>query len=114
MMQMDNPLFAETVRQWRRGWWGGHWQPPEPLSVVQLMRAGSLDARLLALAWLLLEAHASVLVAAEPPEAGKTTTLTALLEFLPREVTRVYTRGFEETFSFVGQTDPATTWILCN
>jgi hypothetical protein len=114
MNSRDQEVYVETLRQWRRGWWGGHWEPPRPLSAVQLLRAGSCDARLLALAWLLIESHGSVLVAAEPPEAGKTTTLTALLEFLPREATRVYTRGFEETFDFVRHSAPATTWILCN
>ena len=33
------------------GWWGWHWQPPVPLSVVQLIEARSFDAPLMALLW---------------------------------------------------------------
>jgi len=113
-MRENDEILVETVRQWRRGWWGGHWEPPQPLSVVELMQAGSIDARLLAIIWLCLEAHGSVLVAAEPPEAGKTTTLTALLEFLPPAATRIYTRGFDDTLAALRQVEPASGWILCN
>ena len=114
MVEPGDEVYVETVRQWRRGWWGGHWEPPHPLSVIELMRAGSVDAPLLALVWLMIDSHASVLVAAEPPEAGKTTTLTALLEFVPPQATRVYTRGFNESFTFLQHTQPDQTWILCN
>ncbi len=43
-MRENDEILVETVRQWRRGWWGGHWEPPQPLSVVELMQAGSIDA----------------------------------------------------------------------
>lgn len=96
------------------GWWGYHWSPPTPLSVVQLIRAGSLDAPLAALLWLLIEHRASLLVAAEPPLAGKTTTVTALLDFLPPGTRKVFLRGWYETFDFVKHTEPFQTCLLCN
>src|SRR5215203_1943318 len=65
------------------GWWGWHWQPPVPLSVIQLIEARSFDVKLMALLWSLLARRASIIVGAEPPMAGKTTTLTALIDFLP-------------------------------
>ena len=36
-----------------------------------------------AIAWLVLAGHGSVLIAAEQPHSGKTTTLTALLDLVP-------------------------------
>jgi hypothetical protein len=89
------------VFEQQRGWWGYHWAPPNPLSVTQLISAGSLDAELAALLWLLLEARLPLLIAAEPPLAGKSTTLTALLDFLPRDTERLFLRGWAEDFAWL-------------
>ena len=98
------------------GWWGWHWQPPVPLSIMQIIEAGSADTRLMALVWAMLSRRASVLVAAEPPMAGKTTTLTALLDLVPPDTRKVYLRGHYETFDFANDeaADPAHTYILAN
>ena len=98
------------------GWWGWHWQPPVPLSIMQIIEAGSADTQLMSLVWAMLSRRASVLVAAEPPMAGKTTTLTALLDLVPPDTKRVYLRGHYETFDFVHDqsTDPAHTYLLAN
>jgi hypothetical protein len=96
-------------------WWGWHWQPPQPMSVMQLIEAQSLDSSLLALLWAMLSRRASLLVAAEPPMAGKTTTLTALLDLTPPQTKRVYLRGHYETFDFVDSADdPRNTYVLAN
>ncbi|HEX8228264.1 MAG TPA: hypothetical protein VF826_03005 [Chloroflexia bacterium] len=98
------------------GWWGWHWQPPVPLSVMQIIEAGSADTELMALIWAMLSRRASVLVAAEPPMAGKTTTLTALLDLMPPGTKRVYLRGHYETFDFTREedADPRNTYVLAN
>ncbi|HEX5503419.1 MAG TPA: type II secretion system protein E [Thermomicrobiales bacterium] len=96
------------------GWWGYQWHAPEPLSIVALIAAGSLDARTAALLWLALERRASLVVAAQAQHAGKTTTLTALAEFLPPATRRVYLRGWGETFAFLGTADPGASYLLCN
>ena len=96
------------------GWWGYGWRASEPLSVVALIETGSLDARTAALLWLLLEHRASLVVAAQAPGAGKTTTLTALADFLPPGVARRYLRGWGETFAFLAGADPRRDYILCN
>ena len=98
------------------GWWGWHWQPPVPLSVMQIIEAGSADTELMALVWAMLSRRASVLVAAEPPMAGKTTTLTALLDLMPPNTKRVYLRGHYETFDFIREEDiePRNTYVLAN
>lgn len=96
------------------GWWGWNWDPPIPMSVIQLLGARNFDSRTAALCWMVLEAHGSMLIAAEPPHSGKTTTLTAFLDFLPNDVRRVFLRGWAETFDYVRHTDPARTLLLAN
>ncbi len=98
------------------GWWGWHWQPPQPLSVVQLLDARSFDTETLALVWALLARRASVIVGAEPPLAGKTTTLTALLDFLPADTQPTYLHGHYETFEFAADpaTEPRRVYMLAN
>lgn len=85
----------------QRGWWGYHWAAPQPLSVTQIIASGSLDAELAALLWLLVEGRVPVIVAAEPPLAGKSTTLTALMDFLAPGTRRLFLRGWTEDFSWL-------------
>ena len=96
------------------GWWGWNWEPPVPMSVTELLEAGNFDARTAALAWMVLESHGSLLIAAEQPHSGKTTTLTAFLDFLPNDTRRVFVRGWSETFDYLEQTKPAGTILLAN
>lgn len=96
------------------GWWGWNWEPPVPMSVTELLEAGDFDARTAAFAWMVLESHGSLLIAAEQPHSGKTTTLTAFLDFLPRDIRRIFIRGWAETFDYLGQTAPERTLLLAN
>jgi hypothetical protein len=96
------------------GWWGWNWEPPVPMSITQLLEAGNLDARTAALCGMAIESHGSLLIAAEQPHSGKTTTLTALLDFLPNATRRIFIRGWAETFDYLGQTRPDATVLLAN
>ncbi|HEX8982201.1 MAG TPA: hypothetical protein VF792_05490 [Ktedonobacterales bacterium] len=107
-------MFDPRSPYQRRMW---HYESDRPLSVAQLIAAGSLDARSAALLWLLVERHRSLIVSGptDPtPGVGKTTTLNALLGFLPIGSTMVYTMGMFEDFGFVGEVDAATTCVLAN
>jgi hypothetical protein len=95
-------------------WWGYHWSPPEPLSIIEIIERGSISPRLAALFWLGLERGASIMVAADPPTAGKTATLTALLAFAPRESLGYFTRGLGETFDLPPLDGSNPTYILVN
>jgi hypothetical protein len=95
-------------------WWGYHWQPPIPLSAVQILLTRSMDVDLMATLWMVMERRASVLVASGPPEAGKSTTLAALADFLPPGTRRVYVKGRAETFAFLQRTRPDDTYLLVN
>jgi len=96
------------------GWWGWNWEPPVPMSVSELLEAGNFDARTAAVCWMVLEAHGSLLISAEEPHSGKTTTLTAFLDFIPAGVRGIFIRGWSETFDYLEQTDPARTLLLAN
>ncbi len=107
-------MFDPRSPYQRRMW---HYESDRPLSVAQLVAAGSLDARTAALLWLLVQRHQSFIVSGptDPtPGVGKTTTLNALLGFLPAGSTVVYTMGMFEDFGFVSEVDPAATCVLAN
>ncbi|MCS7206641.1 MAG: hypothetical protein NZ951_01705 [Dehalococcoidia bacterium] len=103
-------------KRWHRpyGWWGGHAWLAQPLSIVELVQAGTLDTPLAALLWLAVERKASLIFASEPPMAGKTTLLTALIALLPPHYEVVYTWGWREDFAWLQETDPARTYIMVN
>ena len=102
---------------YERYYW--HYESRRPLSMAQIVALRSVDAETAALIWLLLESGASLTVAGptDPqPGVGKTTTLNALLQFLPEGTALVYMSGMYENFAFtrLPDIDPATTYALCN
>jgi hypothetical protein len=79
---------------------GAH-APDEFLSVVALIRTGTLDAGLASLLWLLVEGRVPLVVASAPRLAGKTTVLEALLAFLPPTAAVRRLEGFDEDFGWL-------------
>jgi hypothetical protein len=107
-------MFDPRSPYHRRMW---HYESDRPLSVPQLVSLGSLDTRTAALLWLTMERHRSLIVSGptDPtPGIGKTTTLNALLGFLPTGTTLVYTMGMYEDFEFRQEVEPETTCVLAN
>src|SRR5258706_9857601 len=96
------------------GWWGWNWEPPVPMSITEIVQAGNMDTRTAALCGMVIAAHGSLLISAEHPHSGKTTTLTALLDYLPLATRRIFVRGWSETFDFLEQTRPQETLLLVN
>ena len=95
-------------------WWGWHWSPPVPLSIVEIVEAGTIDRRVAALLWVLVESRRSVLLASEPPMSGKTTVLSALVSFLAADTQPVFLRGLAETFDYARALDPRHAYLLVN
>jgi type IV secretory pathway ATPase VirB11/archaellum biosynthesis ATPase len=96
-------------------WWGWHgWNHPEPLSITQILRSGTLSTRFAAILGLAIERGASMVLAADPPGAGKTTILTALLAFARPDASVYFTRGWGETFDLPPREDDAPTFIMIN
>lgn len=86
-----------------RGRWAFRPVPPEPRSITELIRTGTLDAELAATIWLLLEARVPLLVAGEGRGVGKSTVLGALLDFVPPELRVVEVGSAGETFDWLPQ-----------
>jgi hypothetical protein len=86
-----------------RGRWAVRHVPPTPRSIVELLRAGTLDAELAATLWVLIEGRVPVIVAAAGRGAGKSTLLGALLDFLLPGIRTVELAGAMETFDWLPQ-----------
>lgn len=84
----------------------------EERSITQLIDNGTLDAPLAAFLWAALQRRASIIVAAGPRLAGKSTLLHALTAFLPSDTQLYYTRGQRETFDFAATADPARSYVF--
>ncbi len=94
------------------GWWGGEERGRDRLSLLDLVSNHTLTLELASLLWLLVEARTSLLAAAAPQFAGKTTLVSALLDLAPPSFSTVLTRGEREDFSFLESTDAAETYVL--
>ncbi len=84
----------------------------ENLSILDVVKFGTIDFKLAGLLWLLMEHRASVMVAAGPIWAGKTTLLHAMLDFLRPEIEQVSLRGYEEDFKSLGSEKPENTYLI--
>lgn len=96
------------------GWWGYHWSLPRPMSAVEIVQSGSLDHRLMAALWAATSRRRSVMLASEAPMAGKTTTLSALVDFLPEGTVGVFLRGWRGDFEWTAEIGPERGYILVN
>jgi hypothetical protein len=96
------------------GWWGYHWNLPRPMSAVEIVESGSLDARLMATLWAVTSRRRSVMLASEAPMAGKTTTLSSLVDFLPEGTVGVFLRGWRGDFDWTDEIGPEQGYLLIN
>ena len=110
---MDRAL-VDWYRRFPEGWWGYHWTLPTPLSAVEIVASGSLDARLMATLWAVVARRRGVMLASEAPQAGKTTTLSALVDFLPDETVGVFLRGWAQDSSWTDEIGPERGYLLVN
>jgi hypothetical protein len=110
---MDRAL-VDWYRRFPEGWWGYHWTLPTPMSAVEIVASGSLDARLMATLWAVVARRRGVMLASEAPQAGKTTTLSALVDFLPEETVGVFLRGWAQDMSWTDEIGPERGYLLVN
>lgn len=80
------------------------------------MRDETIDSWTAAHLWAALARRCSLVVVGGPSGVGKTTLLTALLDFLPPQTRRIYPRGCSETFDFLSDATlvAAETAVLIN
>jgi hypothetical protein len=102
------------VNRFPEGWWGYHWAPPQPLSVVEIVGSGAVDARLMATLWAVVSRRRSVMLSSEAPQAGKTTTLSALVDFLPPDTVGIFLRGWFGDTDWTDEIGPERGYLLIN
>ncbi len=110
---MDRALLT-WYRRFPEGWWGYHWAPPQPMSAVEIVGSGSIDARLMATLWAVLARRRGLMLASEAPQAGKTTTLSALVDFLPDATVGVFLRGWAQDDRWTDEVGPDRGFLLVN
>jgi hypothetical protein len=110
--------MSGALRAWYsrfpEGWWGYHWAPPNPMSAVELIATPALDSRLMATLWAVVHRRRSVMLSSEAPQAGKTTLLSALVDFLPDDTTGIFVRGWWEEYDWLDDIEPGTGYLLIN
>ena len=104
--------YSAKMYEWRG--YSRFWEPPKRLSALELVNSGTLDIKLASLLWLMMEYRASVIVAAGPSFAGKTTILNMLLDFLHPRVKQTHLRGEFEDFGFLKDARPAETYLVAS
>ena len=95
-------------------WIERFFEPAERLSILDIVNFGTLDLRLASILWMMMERRASVLVVAGPNMAGKSTLLSALLDFLRPEVSQIYLDGVAEEFTFLERAVPTNTYMVAS
>jgi hypothetical protein len=106
--------LAAWFSRFPEGWWGYHWAPPQPMSAVEIVGSGAIDARLMATLWAVVSRRRSVMLASEAPQAGKTTTLSALVDFLPADTVGVFLRGWWDDRRWVDGVPASRGYLLIN
>ncbi len=96
------------------GWWGYHWEPPVPMSAVELIGTPTIDSRLMATLWAVVARRRGVMLSSEAPQAGKTTLLSALVDFLPADTTGIFVRGRWEEYDWLDEIPAGTGFLLIN
>ncbi|MDP9468433.1 MAG: hypothetical protein M3P32_06805 [Chloroflexota bacterium] len=114
MDTQPDPGLEAWYGRFPEGWWGYHWSLPQPMSAVEIVESGSLDARLMATLWAVTSRRRSVMLASEAPMAGKTTTLSALVDFLPPGTVGVFLRGWRGEFDWTDEIGPERGYLLVN
>jgi hypothetical protein len=84
----------------------------ENLTILDVIKSDTIDFKLAGLLWFLMEHRASVMVAAGPIWAGKTTILHSLLDFLPPDIQQITLRGYVEDFKFQNRCQPDKTYLV--
>jgi hypothetical protein len=106
--------LAAWFSRFPEGWWGYHWAPPTPMSAVELIGTPTIDSRLMATLWAVVSRRKSVMLSSEAPQAGKTTALSALVDFLPDDTTGIFVRGWWEEYDWLDEIPAGTGYLLIN
>ncbi|PZC45733.1 MAG: Type IV secretory pathway ATPase VirB11/Archaellum biosynthesis ATPase [Chloroflexi bacterium] len=85
--------MVERIKRRAAEWWGGSGKESNRPNLLSMIKNGTLDTRLAAILWLLFERGSSVIFASEDKSAGKTSMLSALIDFIPPSYQKSYVYG---------------------
>jgi hypothetical protein len=84
------------------------------MSAVELIGTPTIDSRLMATLWAVVSRRRSVMLSSEAPQAGKTTLLSSLVDFLPDGTTGIFVRGWWEEYDWIDEVEHGTGYLLIN
>jgi len=84
------------------------------MSAVELIGTPTFDSRLMATLWAVVSRRRSVMLSSEAPQAGKTTALSALVDFLPDDTTGIFVRGWWEDYDWLDEIPDGAGYLLIN
>ena len=84
------------------------------MSAVELIGTPTIDSRLMATLWAVVARRRGVMLSSEAPQAGKTTLLSALVDFLPADTTGIFVRGWWEEYDWLDEIPAGTGFLLIN
>ena len=98
--------MADRVKRDSTAWWGDTGRESNRPSLLGMVKNNTLDMRLAALLWLLIERRASLIFASTPDLTGRTAMLSALIDFIPPGVRPIYVYGPEFEIAAIGADAP--------
>lgn len=105
--------MAERVKRDSTAWWGETGRESNRPSLLGMVKNNTLDLRLAALLWLLMERRTSVIFASVPDLTGRTAMLSALIDFIPPTTRPVYVYGPEFEIPELDEgVEPGNAYIL--
>ena len=105
--------MADRVKRDSTAWWGDTGRESNRPSLLGMVKNNTLDLRLAALLWLLIERRASLIFASTPDLTGRTAMLSALIDFMPPGIRPIYVYGPEfEIANFAVDVPPDNSYLL--
>ena len=87
--------MADRIKRDSKAWWGDTGKESNRPSILGMVKNKTLDLRLAAMLWLLVNRRASLIFASVPDLTGKTAMLSALVDLIPPEISPIYVYGPE-------------------
>tara|TARA_Y100000590_G_scaffold469326_1_gene656191 strand:+ start:12056 stop:12874 length:819 start_codon:yes stop_codon:yes gene_type:complete len=85
--------MVQRIKRRTAEWWGDSGKESNRPNIVSMIKNNTLDTRLAAMIWLLFEKGSSVIFASEEKAAGKTSMLSAFIDFIPPSYQKSYVYG---------------------
>ena len=85
--------MVQRIKRRTTEWWGDSGKESNRPNILSMIKNNTLDTRLAAMLWLLFDRGSSVIFASEEKSAGKTSMLSALIDFIPPNYQKSYVYG---------------------